>query len=92
MLWNMAKDMKMDTNSKLEMLQTLRNLVFFSMRIKETLGEFIRNTGGLKEWPEIKQDQLSDFMFDKGEICKTLRQINEGVTCRDLDQFLPKEN
>ena len=82
----------MDTNRKLEMLQTLRNMVFFSMRLHETMDEFVRATGGMKEWPEEKQDQLSDFMFDKGSNCKTLRQINEGVTCRDLDQFLPKEN
>ena len=92
MLWNMEKDMKMATNNKLEMLQTLRNMVFFSMRLQETMDDFVRATGGTKEWPEAKQDQLSDLMFDKGAICKTLRQINEGVTMQDLEQFLPKGN
>ena len=82
----------MDTNRKLEMLQTLRNMVFFSMRLQQEMDEFVRATGGTKEWPEVKQDQLSDLMFDKGAICKTLNEINKGVTYHDLEQFLPKEN
>ena len=82
----------MDANSKLGALSALRNMVFFSMRLQEAMDEFVRLTGGVKEWPEGKQDQLSDFMFDKGAVCKNLRQINEGINWRELDQFLPKEN
>ena len=82
----------MDTNRKLEMLQTLRNLVFFTNRLQQEMDEFVRATGGMKEWSEEKQDQLSDFTFDKAAVCKTLREINNNVTYRDLEQFLPKEN
>ena len=82
----------MDAFHKLELLQTLRSMVFFSMRLQETMDEFVRTTGGAQAWSEEQQDKLSDLMFDKGKYCSTLHDINESVGMPDLEQFLPKEN
>ena len=82
----------MNTNEKLVTLQTLRNMVFFSMRLQETMDDFVRATGGVQAWPEEKQDRLSDFMFDKASTCSTLNDIIEVVRLAELEQFLPKEN
>ena len=82
----------MNPSDRLEALQTLRNIVFFTNRLQQEIKELVMATGGMGKWPEAKQDQLSDFAFDKSAICKTLREINSSVTYHDLEQFLPKEN